>query len=79
MSKFVGFFVFMQYNSNMTCPYCKNEIDIEEVILQFKCKYHSDNMDDILGEPSTTFRHSSKCFPIGIVYNKKKKEFKVMK
>lgn len=65
------------------CPYCHEEITIETIIGLFKCKFRLENetIEDIAkisGEPFVTVRHG-KCFPFGVQYNSKLKQFKVKK
>jgi len=66
------------------CPYCGKEVYLENIIKMFKCKFNleSESLDEINklpGEPFVTVRHGKGCFPFGVRYNSRTKQFKVEK
>ena len=68
----------------IVCPYCGNELNFENLIKLFKCKFRLDKecleeIDKIGGEPFVTVRHGKNCFPFGVKYNGKTKQFRVEK
>lgn len=68
----------------LICPYCSNELYIEKIIELFKCKFRLDEeslgaIDKIGGEPFVTVRHGEGCFPFGVRYNSRTKQFRVEK
>ena len=66
------------------CPYCGGEVNFENLIKLFKCKFNLehetiDALNEVIGEPFVTVRHTNKCFPFGVKYNSKTRQFKVEK
>ena len=68
----------------LICPYCGEELHLENLIKLFKCKFRLEEesleaINEIPGNPFVTVRHGEKCFPFGVRYNSRTKQFRVEK
>ena len=57
---------------------------LDNIIRLFKCKFHLEEetleaIGKIGGEPFVTVRHGENCFPFGVKYNGKTRQFRVEK
>lgn len=66
----------------LVCPYCGKELYLENIIKLFKCKFRLEKesleeIDKIIGDPFVTVRHGKDCFPFGVRYINKTRQFRV--